>query len=84
MSKHWTQQTLAEELQEKVSDLEKQLESYQAARVHDVDEKAWLSKRMSAFEAVLREIAAGGWNDVIEPVALARSALTDSETEVKG
>jgi hypothetical protein len=27
------------------------LASYQAARVHDVDEKAWLSERMTALES---------------------------------
>lgn len=30
--------------------LEKLLASYQEARVHDVDEKAWLSKRVSDLE----------------------------------
>jgi hypothetical protein len=40
----------------RIMQLEADLAKYQAARVHDVDEKAWLSKRMS-LETALREIA---------------------------
>lgn len=81
MSKYWTQQTLAEELQERVSDLEKQLESYQAARVHDVDEKAWLSKRMSAFEEALNAIRVVG--TLHDAQQIADNALTPVDGEVK-
>lgn len=65
------------------AEMERQLESYQACRVRDVDEKAWLSKRMTKFESVLREIADGGWSEVIEPVALARAALTEASEGVE-
>jgi len=59
----------------------KQLESYQAARVHDVDEKAWLSKRMSTFEAALKRIAAfsPGLTPIQgDPIEIARAALSEA------
>jgi hypothetical protein len=34
-----------------IRDLEESLAKYQACRVHDVDEKAWLSKRVTELEA---------------------------------
>ena len=43
-------------LRERIRELERQLANYQSARVRDVDEKAWLSKRMSYFEDQLRSL----------------------------
>lgn len=43
----------------RIRELEADLAKYQACRVRDVDEKAWLSKRMSDLEAALREIRDG-------------------------
>jgi hypothetical protein len=39
----------------RIAQLEVDLAKYQEARVHDVDEKAWLSKRMTQLEAALRK-----------------------------
>ncbi len=39
----------------RIRELESQLASYQAARVRDVDEKAWLSARKAELEAILRD-----------------------------
>lgn len=36
---------------ERIRELEASLEKYQACRVHDVDEKAWLSKRVTELAA---------------------------------
>lgn len=43
-------------MSDRVKELERQLASYQACRVRDVDEKAWLSKRMTALTEALRDI----------------------------
>lgn len=51
--------------------LQASLEKYQACRVHDVDEKAWLSKRVTELEAALREINAAGLDGHTDPLALA-------------
>ena len=45
-------------LEARCRDLQTSLEKYQACRVHDVDEKAWLSKRMTELEAALQK-----WSD---------------------
>lgn len=49
------------EVSDHIKELERQLASYQACRVRDVDEKAWLSKRMSELEAALTK-EKGGWD----------------------
>jgi hypothetical protein len=42
----------------RIRELEVSIEKYQACRVHDVDEKAWLSKRVTELEAELALVKA--------------------------
>jgi hypothetical protein len=57
----------------KIKDLEDTVAKYQACRVHDVDEKAWLSKRMSYFEDQLRSL--------LSPAAFEAILTTAPQTE---
>lgn len=53
------------------------LAKYQACRVHDVDEKAYLSKRVTELEAALRAVVAGlpSGEVSVDLAALAAKAL---------
>jgi hypothetical protein len=75
--------------QARIRELEDSLAKYQAARVHDVDEKAWLSKRVTELEAALRKYGhhPTGCSDYREELGRCTCGLDaalGSQTETKG
>lgn len=69
----------------RIVELEADLAKYQARRVRDVDEKAWLSKRVTDLETALKAVLAefdnpGSEPDISRAYCIARTAIDSVPT----